>query len=80
MHQAYASPSVLVSSYYVVKPEDLERWEHLRDVDIPVISDSQMVEMLIGQDCPEILMPLEVRARKQPGAVSTPFASRTLFG
>ena len=39
-----------------------------------------MVEMLIGQDYPESLMPLEVRASEQPGAVSAPFTTRTLFG
>ena len=80
VHQAYASPSIPVFSFYVVKPEDLERWEHLRDVDIPVITDGQMVEMLIGQDCPENFVSRKIRASEQPGAVSAPFATRTLFG
>ena len=45
-----------------------------------MISDGQMVEMLIGQDYPEILMPLKVRASERPGAVSATFDTRTLFG
>ena len=78
--QAYASPSVSVSSFYVVEPRHLARWEHLRDVDFPVVSDGQMVETLTGQNSLAILMPFEVRASEQPGAVSAPFATRTLFG
>ena len=44
------------------------------------MSDDQIVEQLIGKDCPELLIPLEVRASEQPGAVSAPFATTTLFG
>ena len=44
-----------------------------------MISDGQTVEILIGHDCPEILRPFELRVNEQPGAVSAPFTTRTLF-
>ena len=37
---------------------------------------SDPVQMLIGQDCPDILMPLEIRR----GPASVPYATRTLLG
>ena len=63
-----------------MKPEDLGRWKHLRDLELPELSELAEVEMLIGQDCPEVIMPLEVRASEKGEAEPAPFATRSLFG
>lgn len=60
---------------------DLNRWEHLKDIELPRMPEEERVEMLIGQDCPEVLMPLEVRRpSEEHGAEPAPYAIRTLFG
>ena len=38
------------------------------------------IEMLIGLDYPEVLMPLEVRTTKADDAATAPFTTRTQFG
>ena len=53
----------------------LAKFRYLRGLCVP-IHDSQSVDILIGQDNGEALIPLEVRR----GAHSQPFAVRTLFG
>ncbi|XP_071483358.1 uncharacterized protein [Diadema antillarum] len=55
--------------------EDINKYEHLRDLDLPVVNQHQ-VSMLIGQDVPQALMPLEVRE----GASGEVYAVRTMFG
>ena len=57
--------------------EVVEKWGHLRDVPIPE-EQSRKVEMHIGQDCPEVTMPLETRACNN-SAKPAPFAIRTLL-
>ncbi|XP_064635262.1 uncharacterized protein LOC135492633 [Lineus longissimus] len=59
----------------VVVPKDLEDWGHLQDLDLPVV-DSHRIELLIGQDVPEALIPLEVKR----GEIGAPYAIRTALG
>jgi hypothetical protein len=54
---------------------DLERWPHLRNLNIPEL-DVDQVHLLIGQDCSDLLLPEEVR-KGRPGE---PFAIRTPLG
>ncbi|XP_014663229.1 PREDICTED: uncharacterized protein LOC106805948 [Priapulus caudatus] len=54
---------------------DLERWPHLRNLDIPEL-DVDQVHLLIGQDCSDLLMPEEVKK----GRSGEPFAIRTPLG
>ena len=79
VHQMYERPVIPVSADCVVNEEDVGRWEHLQGLDIPQLREGAKVEMLIGQDCPDILMPLEVRASGENTA-QTPYAVRTVFG
>ena len=59
----------------LAKPEDIKKWAHLRGINLPQV-DKGRVSLLIGQDVPEALMPLEVRE----GGKNTPFALRTQLG
>ena len=49
--QVIARPSIPISTGCLVKSEDIDKWEHLRGIDIPVFPDGSKVQMLIGQDC-----------------------------
>ena len=62
-----------------MRREDIERWEHPSNLHLLGLSECKKVGMLIGQDCPEILMPQEVRAATNHGEAA-PFAIRTLLG
>ena len=60
----------------MVRVDDINAWEYLRDLDIPVATDEQ-VQILTGQDQPDVLMSLEARAAREPEA---PYAIIRLFG
>ena len=79
IQEVYATSTIPMARDCIVEAEDLKHWEHLKDIDVPVMSDSHEAEMIIGQDCPEVLAPLEVRRSNQPGVDNAPFATRTLF-
>ena len=55
--------------------QDISQWSHLDDVDLPQVSVDE-VGLLIGQDVPAALMPMEVRT----GAPGSPYAVKTLLG
>ena len=59
----------------VVNQADIDRWVHLQDINFPSVS-MQKVTLLIGQDIPEALIPLEVRR----GNIGEPYATRTTLG
>ena len=52
---------------------DLSKWDHLKDVKNP---ETSQVDLLIGQDCPQALRPIEVRS----GSDDEPYAVRTYLG
>jgi hypothetical protein len=62
----------------VADPSDVRKWDHLRDINIPQMRHLQEtnVAILIGQDVPEALLPLEVIE----GDEGEPYAVRTLLG
>ncbi len=51
---------------------DVLPWKHLQDIEVPEGSGSK-VELLIGQDVPQTLIPLETRlgGSQEPYAVHT---------
>ena len=53
--------------------EDAHRHSHIKDITFPCATQ---VDILIGQDNPAALVPIEVRR----GPVGTPFATRTMMG
>ena len=71
----YSRPSLPVNLDNLGKPEDLSKWNHLRDVDLPRIN-AEKVTLLIGQDNPEALVPTDLRK----GAAGEPYAMKTVFG
>ena len=71
----YARSDLHLSSDNLITRGEVERWPHLRDLPLrhTAIED---VTLLIGQDCPEALIPLTV----VPGARGEPYAIRTHLG
>ena len=57
-----------------VLPSEVELWSHMKD--IPIAQDGDRVSILIGQDVPQALVPLEVRR----GEENEPYAMRTALG
>ncbi|XP_038066468.1 uncharacterized protein LOC119736528 [Patiria miniata] len=55
--------------------EDVRKFKHLRDIPVPCVAKDG-VAILIGQDAPQALVPLEVRR----GAEGEPYAVRTCLG
>ena len=70
----YTRQSINIQETYIAKVDDLKGWQHLNGIDIPIVTQ-QEVGLLIGQDNPEALIPLEVR-KGQHG----PYAVRTKLG
>ena len=71
----YVRPQICVNGLDAVRSTDLTQWSHLNDITFPDVGLSQ-VSLLIGQDVPEALIPLEV----SKGNVGDPYAVRTLLG
>jgi hypothetical protein len=72
--KVFSRPSLPISRESVPNQRDVNRWPHLKGINIPRI-DAE-VGLLIGSDVPEVLQPREVRESKDGG----PFATRTIFG
>ena len=70
----YSTPSLPVSTDTVGTQEDVNRWPHLKGVEMQNIKSE--VGLLIGSDAPQVLQPKEFRKSKDGG----PFATRTIFG
>ena len=54
----------------------VDTYSHVCDLPLAEVKSDGDVNMLIGQDCAEALIPLEIRK----GATGEPFTTRTLFG
>ncbi|XP_045161949.2 uncharacterized protein LOC123526762 [Mercenaria mercenaria] len=60
-----------------ITKSELEKWPHLKNVELPTIDQSNCdVELLIGVDVPRALEPWDVI----PSVDNSPFAVKTLFG
>ena len=77
IRQTYAKPAIPVPTDCIVKSEDLKGWSNLEDIEFPELLDGDAVKILVGQDCPEILMLLKVKSNEHHDA---PYATKTLFG
>ena len=74
MHNVYAIENFIKLKDSVIIKEDINDIQHLKD--IPVPSKASEVSLLIGQDVPDALKPLEVR----DGGDHQPYAVRTALG
>jgi hypothetical protein len=75
LDHVFVKRDLSITSDMKVNARDIKGCPHLTDIDIPELP-ADKVGLLIGQDCPEALLPIEVR-KGEPGA---PFAVRTIFG
>ncbi|XP_064647481.1 uncharacterized protein LOC135500165 [Lineus longissimus] len=64
----HISPTIMTS-------QDLDKYSHLEKLEFPVI-EPRKVQLLIGQDVPEALMPVDIRR----GARGEPYATKTALG
>ena len=68
-------PSLNIRLTSRVSQDELSNWQHLKDINVPDVQADD-VHILIGQDCADLLKPLEMKA----GRAGEPCAVRTAFG
>ena len=73
--EATVRPSLNIDLVGKSTPVDIERWSHLRDLELPEVMADQ-VHLLIGQDSSDLLLPSDVRK----GGSGEPFAVLTPLG
>jgi hypothetical protein len=71
----YSKSKLPIHADNIASQEDIDHWPHLTGINIPMC-DVPDVMILIGVDCPEALLPLDV-IRGRPGE---PYAVRTALG
>ena len=73
--KVYALPNLPSLESCIASAGDIRKWPHLKDLRLPQV-DKSGVSILIGQDVPEALWPLELRK----GEEGQPYATRTRLG
>ena len=73
--KVYALPNLPTLENCIASDSDFRKWSHLKDLRLPQV-DKSGVTILIGQDVPEALWPLELRKGKE----GQPYATRTRLG
>ena len=73
--QVFARPNLHLSSSNLVTEAEVQKWPHLKDLPLHH-AEMDDVTLLIGQDCPEALMPLTMI----PGGIGEPYAVMTRLG
>lgn len=75
MRTVFTKRVIPVRNDNMATQQDVEKWPHLSDLKLPQVGISE-VGLLIGQDNPDALIPLEVRLGKK----GEPYATRTNLG
>lgn len=73
--KVYALPNLPTLENCIASANDIHKWPHLKDLRLPKV-DPSGISILIGQDVPEALWPLELRKGKE----GQPYATRTRLG
>jgi len=73
----YTRQELPISVANAADRDEVRRWPHLEGIKM-YDTVSGHVDFLIGYDCPEVLMPLEVRSCSE--SLAAPFAVRTVLG
>ena len=73
--QVFARPNLHLSSSNLVTEAEVQKWPHLKDLPMHHAEIDDMT-LLIGQDCPEVLMPLTTIL----GGKGEPYVIRTRLG
>lgn len=76
MPYVMVSPSLNIGLDNLARLDELNKWPHLADIKLPPSLDANEVHLLIGQDTPDLLCPIEVRTGQQ----GEPYATRTTLG
>ena len=71
----YTKGHLPISQEHIATHKDALCWPHLKGIDIPIVG-TEKVKLLIGQDMPEALIPINVIRRGE----GEPWAARTLLG
>ena len=66
-----------ISTEAIARQEDVDNWQHLRNIQLPKAIINGQVTLLIGVDVPKALEPCEIRKCQVGGG---PFAVKTVFG
>jgi len=77
LRAVYTKEELPISLTNAASEDEIRRWPHLQNIEICNVG-SDRVDLLIGQDCPEALVPLEVR--KGDESSTAPYAVRTVLG
>ena len=75
LRDVYSKKDLNISKHNIVSEDEVRRWSHLDGVPIPKYEE---IDLLVGQDCPSALIPLEVRKHKS--VANAPYAVRTELG
>ena len=73
--KVYALPNLPTLESCIALARDAIKWPHLKDLHLSRV-DKSGISILIGQDVPEVLWPLELRKGKE----GQPYATRTCLG
>ncbi|XP_063955063.1 uncharacterized protein LOC135153986 [Lytechinus pictus] len=74
IENVFTKERINIRSDHMASVGEISGWPHLQDINLP-IARGQEIGLLIGQDAPEALIPLEVRK-----AETGPYAVRTILG
>ena len=76
--KTYTRPMIPVDYGQIPKPETVAKWPHLREIadKLPAYNGVGSVDLLIGSNCPEAMVPLQVVT----GDGNAPFAVRYKHG
>jgi len=77
LRTVYTKEKLPISLMNGATEDEVRRWPHLQGIEVHNMTNGH-VDLLIGQDCPEALMPLEVRSSSESSVA--PFAVRTVLG
>jgi hypothetical protein len=72
--KVYTKSKIPVSKSHIPTNDDVHKWEHLADLDLPVINED--IGLLIGNNVPDAYTPLDLKT----GVRGSPHATKTLLG
>ena len=76
LSNVYTKDSINISKELMPTQDDIKKWPHLKDIAIPQVHADSQVEMLIGNNNPEVYKPLDTMT----GQEYTPHATKYKIG
>lgn len=72
----FTKSSLPVESWQIPTSKDLAAWSHLRTISLPTTKINASIDLLIGNNVPAALAPIDVIT----GPVGSPYATKTVLG